>query len=239
MLSEQSLKKILMLVSFFFIFSCAKSDKNDLKDAQLCLNTAPASQAIACTDKIASDLSAQAYKLRCAAIFISEGFNTPSSFVDALEKINNPTGSCTGGCSSTVGAISALTFKNVSNASATDRARSNASASLAFSYCSLSEAGIYSQISSLFKIGTLTANLAYAASGGAALTDDQIKAQIANLSDPDMGALATTTYNASCQNVEKASDSTKKYCSQLSSAITPGGTDSQIGARLKSILAAP
>ena len=239
MFSPNAFGKIALITGLCFIFSCAKSEKNDLKDTQLCLNSAPASQAMACTNKIASDFSAQAYKLRCSAIFISEGFNTPSSFVDALEKINNPTGTCTGGCSPTVGAITALTFKNANNASATDLARSSASANLAFSYCSLAETGIYMQISSLFKIGTLTANLAYAASGGGALDENQIKTQLANLSNADMGSLAVSTYSATCQNLEKASVSTKIYCAELGTAVNSGGTEAAIGACFKAKLANP
>ena len=232
-------KKLLFKVSFLLLtaalVSCAKSEKNDLKEAQLCLNSAEGANALACMDKIASNNSAQAYKLRCAAVFISEGFNSPASFIDALDKINNPSGSCTGGCSSTVGAISALSFVK----SSTDKVRSEASVDLAFSYCSLADTPIYMQISSLFKIGTLAANIAYIASGGTTPTEDQIKTAISTLPSAEMGQLVVSTYTASCQDLEKASDSTKKYCAELGVAVTAGGTEAQIGDCLKNKLANP
>lgn len=229
----------LVLVASAFLFSCAKSEKNDLKEAQLCLNTSEGSDAMSCMDKISSNSTPQAYKLRCAAVFISEGFRSPTSFIDALDKINNNSGSCTGGCSSTVGAISALSFKNVDNTSPTDRARSESIANLAFSYCSLAETNIYMQISSIFKIGTLAANIAYLTNGGTTPTEDQIKTAISGLPDAEVGQLVTSTYSATCQDLEKASDSTKKYCEELGVAMNAGGSEANIGACLKGKLANP
>lgn len=219
--------------------SCAKSDKNDLKEAQMCLNNSTPSTARSCLDKISSDSSAQAYKLRCAGIFISEGFNTPSSFITALDQINNSSGGCTGGCSSTITAVSSLTFKNNDNTSSTDRARSNSIADEAFNACSLSGTSIYLQISSLFKIGTYAANIAYQANGGATPTADQIKTAISSISDSDMGAIASTTYASSCSNLTTASDATKKYCAELGAAVNSGNSQAAVGACLKAKLADP
>lgn len=226
-------QKLSILLISAFLFSCAKSEKNDLKEAQLCLNTSTPSEAMACVDKIASNGSAQAYKLRCAAIFISEGFNSPTSFIDALDKINNPSG--TGGSSSTVGAISALSFVK----SASDQARSEAVANNAFSYCSLAETDIYMQISSIFKIGTLAANIAYIATAGATPTENDIKNAIATLPSAEIGQLVVATYNSTCQNLEKASDSTKKYCEELGNAVNAGGSEANIGDCLKNNLNNP
>lgn len=237
MLPKNFIKKSsLLLTTTFFVFSCAKSDKNDLKEAQICLNTAPPSEALGCTDKIASDQSAQAYKLRCAAVFISEGFNTPTSFIDALDKINSNSGSCTGGCSSTVGAISALSFKTGNNATTAEHDRSKSVANMAFSYCSLAETPIYMQISSIFKIGTL----AYVTAGVASPTEDQIKAALSGLPNAEVGDLVIATYNSTCNDIEKASDATKKYCQELSTAISlTDGTNVQVGSCLKKKLADP
>lgn len=239
MFNTKNIKVIGLFIFAQLVFSCGKSDKNDLKETQLCLNTSESAQAMSCLDKISSNQTPQAYKLRCAAVFISEGFRTPSSFIEALDKINNPTGTCTGGCSSTVGAITALTFKNADNTSATDRARSDEVASRAFNYCSLADTNIYMQISSLFKIGTLAANIAYLTNGGGTPTEDQIKTAISSLPAPEMGALVISTYNSTCQDLEKASDSTKKYCAELGSAVNSGGTPTDIGNCLIGKLADP
>ncbi len=239
MLQTKKLNQLFISLTLAFFFSCAKSEKNDLKEAQLCLNDSAPSQARSCMEKISSDQSPQANKLRCAAVFISEGFNTPSSFIDALDQITKPTSTCTGGCSSTVVAVTGLSFKNANNNSVTDRDRSNAVANEAFTYCSLAETNIYMQISSLFKIGTTAANLAYGLNGGATPTPDQIKAAVATIPDADMGAITVSTYNASCGDTTNASDSTKKYCEELGYAVNKGGTQDQIGACVKARLADP
>lgn len=223
----------LSLTSSLF-FSCQQSSKEDLKEAQLCLNTSTPADARGCLSKISSDTSAAAYKLRCSAVFISEGFNTPATFADALEKLKNP-GTCTGGCSSTVTTINALNFHAGLNlgADAIARARNLAVSAEAFSYCAQSQAGIYLQISSLFRLGTIAAMASYAANGSGAPTEDQIKAQIASLDSATLGAIVNLTYSSSCQDLTTASDSTKAYCTELGKAVSSGTTDAAIGSCLK------
>jgi hypothetical protein len=221
------------------LFSCAKSDKNDLKEAQLCLNSSAPADARSCITKIASINTAQANKLRCAAVFISEGFNTPASFTTALDQINGGTTGCAGGCSSTVNVINSFNFHNGDVTDPAVRTR-NADVSVeAFNYCSQSETNIYTQISSMFRLGTLAANLAYAANGAATPTADQIKAQLTNLDAAEVGNIVITTYNTSCQNTANASDSTKKYCAELETAVNSGATATAIGNCLKGKLADP
>lgn len=223
-------KLIFVFATTAFLFSCAKSEKNDLKDAQLCLNSASGSEALACVDQISSDTSPQAYKLRCSAVFIAEGFKSPTSFVSALDKINNNSGSCTGGCSSTVSAISSLSFSK----SASDQTRSESVANTAFSHCSLAGTPIYMQISSIFKLGTMTANLAYQANGGTSTpNEDEIKAALSSLPPAEIGELTISTYNSTCQNTESSSDAIKKYCKELEAAVnSPTGTPASVGSCL-------
>ena len=221
------------LASLLF-FSCQQSSKEDLKEAQLCLNSAAPSDARACLSKISSDTSAAAYKLRCSAVFISEGFNTPATFSNALDTLKNP-GTCTGGCSSTVTAINALNFHAGINlgSDAVARARNLTVSAEAFSYCAQSQAGIYLQISSLFRLGTIAAMASYAANGSAAPTQDQIKAQIAGLDSATLGSIVKLTYSSSCADISTASDSTKAYCTELGKAVNSGTTDAAIGTCLK------
>lgn len=232
------MKKYILMVSMvltsFLFFSCQPSSKEDLKDAQLCLNSSAPADARGCLNKISSDTSAAAYKLRCSAVFISEGFNTPATFSDALDKLKNP-GTCTGGCSSTVGAINALNFHAGANlgSEATARARNLTVSSEAFSYCSQSQTGIYLQISSLFRLGTIVAMAAYQANGSGTPTDDQIKAQISGLDSATLGSIVNLTYSSSCQNLTTTSDSTKAYCTELGKAVSSGTTDVAVGNCLK------
>lgn len=220
-------------LSALLFTSCQqRSQLNDLQDAQDCLNTAPASQALSCVSKLSSDNSDRANALKCASYFISEGFSSPSSFIDALNSLNNSSG-CGGGCSSTVTAMTSFNFTAAGVSTPTQTQTNVDAANSAFSVCSQSGVKIYTQISSLFKIGTLTAKLAYDANGSATPTEQQIKDQITNVDSATLGDIVSTTYNSTCQDTTNASDSTKQYCSQLQSALSSYTTSTQIGNCLK------
>ena len=229
---------ILGLTTVLALASCQKTSTDNLKETQLCLNNSAPSEARACLDKISSDSSAQANKLRCAGIFISEGFNSPASFTTALDQING-SGSCTGGCSSTIDAMNSFNFHSGDNSDVTNREHNLAVSLEAFNYCSAAETNIYMQISSIFRIGTLAAMTAYATTNGATPTVDQIKTAVGSLSNSDVGAIVMTTYTTSCQNLTTASDATKKYCAELETAVNGGTTEDAIGACLKKKLADP
>ncbi|MBY0554406.1 hypothetical protein K2P97_07750 [bacterium] len=206
------------------LFSCAKTDTDALQSAQACLNNAAPSAAEACVSGISSNSSAFASSLRCSAIFISQGYNTPSSFLNAIDAINSPE-TCSGGtCSSTVNALVSFNFTT------------NLAATQAFNECSASGVKFYTQLSSLFKIGTEAKIL----SGFANPTAQQIADAIGTISDTTMGQIVTTTYSSVCTDLTSASDATKKYCAELKAAIeAPTSTTAGIGACLKAKLANP
>lgn len=232
------LNTLISLTLVSTLFSCQKSSQENLKEAQLCLNNSAASEARACLDKISSDTSAQAYKLRCAAVFISEGFNSPTSFTSALDQLNG-SGSCSGGCSSTVDTMNVFNFHSGNNTDATNRQRNLDVSEEAFNYCSAAETNIYMQISSIFRIGTLLSMTAYAATGGTTPTIDQMKSSISSLPASDVGAIVVTTYQTTCSDLTTASDATKKYCTELGVAVNAGGSQTQIGDCLKNKLSNP
>ncbi len=209
------------------LYSCKESDTSKLQDSQLCLNTATNATAMACVENISGDLSPIAYSLRCSAIFISQGFGSAVNFVDALKSINEPA-NCTG-CSPTVNALNSFKFTSAGVSSSIDRDANNAAAASAFTQCSQADAKIYTQIASLFRLGTLTSMLAYSISLGAPYTQDDLVAQIQNLTPADVGAIVTVTYSATCQNLENASDATKTYCAQLKTALDGGSNEIEIG----------
>ncbi len=209
----------LFVTTVLLLASCQKSSVEDLQDAQLCLNTAAPSAAKACVTKIATDTSPTANKLRCAAVFISEGYGATSSFVTAIESLKTP-GTCTGGCSSTVNAVTALSFGN--NAVAANRAISLATSNDAFNYCTLSGVPLYQQISALFRLGTLASVQAHIAGSGSTPTSTEIKTALGTLPAADLGAIAISTYAGSCQNLDAASDSTKAFCADLAIATAAG-----------------
>ncbi len=229
-----------------FLLSCqnAASSKDALKETQLCLNTSVPSSARNCVSKISSDLSAAAYKLRCAAIFISEGYNTPAAFTGAFDQINS-TGACTTGCSSTVNAINSLNFHSGTNLLgpvSPDRQRNLDVAAEAFANCSQSGANIYTQISSLFQIGTLASMKYYelGLGGATAPTQDQIKSALSSIDPATLGGIVTTTYTSTCSgDLTKATAATQKLCADLGAAVAGGATPAAIGACLAKKLANP
>ena len=226
---------IFSFVTASFLFSCQKSSTNDLHDVQLCLNGATAATAMGCVDKISGDTSAIAYSLRCSAIFISQGFGTAVSFINALDNLNGSGGAsnCTS-CSSTVTTIAALKFDSAGVSDNTQRQANIDAATEAFAQCSHADAKIYTQIASLFQLGTMTSMLAYSlpitGAGGVPNEHDLQNALLSGTLDPVIvGTVVTITYANTCTDTDKASDSTKAYCAQLKTALDSGATPSAIG----------
>ena len=222
---NQTTKLILASILTIAFFSCQKSETNDLQDAQLCLNTAAASEAQNCVAKISSNTSENAYKLRCAAVFISKGFGSPVSFISAMDQIKNGSNAagCSGGaCSGTLVAMGTLNF-------GTD----TASADSAFLQCSASGVGIYAQISSIFKIGTLLSAV------GLGTDPANLETALATISAADLGAVVQATYASTCQNTTGASESTVQYCTELAAAMASGSTAASIGLCMKNKLNDP
>jgi hypothetical protein len=217
----QEITKIVLATLFIFsISSCQKSDVNDLQQAQLCLNTATAAEASNCVTAIASNTTENAYKLRCSAVFISKGFGAPTSFISALDQIKNGgnAAGCTGTCSGSLAAMSTLNF-GIDGSAMT-------AANLAFSECSSSGVGIYTQISSLFKIGTLLTTTAGSIDIG---NIETAAAALTGSSAEVVGQVAQVTYSSTCLDTTNASESTKQYCAELSAAINGGATATAIG----------
>lgn len=221
-------------LSVFTFQSCQKSDTNALQEAQYCLNRASAGEARSCVAGIASNTSAYSNSLKCASIFISEGYGTAASLASSVDTLKNPSG-CSGGCSATVDAAAAFNFhkSGVTTSDATDMA----TAAEAFSICNASGVKFYAQISSLFQIGTLTANVA----GTQTPTPLQVEAALAAVDPATLGNLVLTTHASVCSDLTNASDATKAYCAELSATLTASNSTDPavIGACLKLKLATP
>lgn len=223
--------KIVFLFSILFI-SCQKSNVNDLQEAQLCLDRSTPATAKQCVEKIAADVSENGYKLKCAAVFISEGFNSPASFADALDQIKSPTSGhgCVSDCSSTLAVMNSFNFSSGDNTQASNRAKNNATADEAFNYCTLSGVKIYTLISSLFKLGTMVSMLTPSVIAGGQSTVADLENAINSLTPADVGGVVAIAYQSTCQNLPTtASDSTKQYCSEMGSAYNSGTTNTDIG----------
>ena len=228
-------------LALFTFQSCQKSDTNALQEAQYCLNKASAGTAKACVAGIASNVSAYSKSLKCAAIFISEGFGSASSLATALDSINSAApGGCAGGCSSTINTMSTFKFSSGGITTPAERAVNNATAADAFAECSASGVKSYVTISSLFKIGTLTSMIAYGLNGPATPTAAELETAIASMDNATVGDLVITTSAAVCADTTNASAATKAYCAELATALaSPTATPAGIGACMKAKLANP
>ncbi len=192
-------KLIALMLPLLVMTACQKSEIDDLKEAQLCMNKAPVGQASNCLSKISQYTTPQSYELRCSAEFIDQGFGDPSTLLAAINQANNT--SCTG-CSSSINTISALSFNS------TTKAAQN------FNNCNLSGISAYSQVSSLVQISTL------AKSASATITTaDDFKAVIATLPATDVGQIAISTYQYGCNQSENSTGALQQYCTELSSTV--------------------
>ena len=210
--------------------SCQKSETNNLQDAQLCLNTATQDTARDCLTSIESDKTAFADSLRCSAIFIAEGFGSPADLYKALEGMS-PTNS-----GSTIDALVTFSFSKLGTDSIEKRNANKATAIDAFKVCSQSNVKFYTQISSLFKIGTLAAMDVITANQ--AVNSGTIKNIIANFDPATLGEIVTTSHASVCSgDMTDAPDSTVSYCSELSAALANHTTPEAIGICLRTILA--
>ena len=224
---KKTLKLFAVTTSFAFLVACQKSNQNDLQDAQLCLNKASSSEAMNCVSKLDSDYSENAYKLRCSAVFLSQGFGI-SKFSTAIDQIKNGNNgsSCTSACSNSVVAMTTLNFG--ATQAAVDMA------TRAFSECSRSGVKTYSMLSSIVKLGTDLNKLA-----GGSIDPNALQSRIASLDDTTVGQIVNTTLQTACANSQNAPESTQKYCSEMEAAKAAGATDEAIGACLKKKMANP
>lgn len=238
MLKHTVSKVSVLLLLSFAVMSCQKNETDLLQEAQSCLNDSPSSEARNCVSKISSINTPAAYKLRCAAIYIHEGFGAASSLINGLNDMNNPSGGggCSGSCSPTFAVINNFNFHSGDNQDAQNRARNIATADEAVETCALTESKAYIQVSSLFKIGTMAKMAAYLDPGlapGQEPTAAEIETALSGLPPAEIGELATTTYNLACANNSNPSDSAKKYCDELSESISSYGSNfSAIGSCL-------
>ena len=247
---KHTASKILSLLFLSLVFvSCQKNDTDLLQEAQSCLNDSPSSEARNCVSKISNLNSAPALKLRCAAIFIHEGFGSATTFLNALNDLSagSSNAGCSGGsCSSTLLVMNKFNFSSgdnsVSVAGNLNRSKNLATADEALEICAASESKAYTQVSSIFKLGTLATMGAYAAGANPnqAPTLLELETAAANMPTAQVGELAYLTYNETCVGNQNTSSSTVQYCSELQTAINDNGTNyTAIGTCLKSRLNDP
>jgi hypothetical protein len=218
-------KKILVALTLItgtlFLTSCEEAEEDLLKEAQLCLNKATASEALACVTKIESNTTVTAYALRCTAVFVSQNKADADQILEALKKLSGPTTDCTGQCSPIIPTIKAFNF--------TDRA----SANYAFDNCIKAGAKTYAQLASIIKFGTIIYERAKLIQNPP--NEDDLKfvltSTVDNTDKSDIGGVIFATYGIVCSDpVDKQSESVKPFCEEVKVAIDAGSTDLAMGA---------
>jgi hypothetical protein len=210
-----------LITGTLFLTSCEEAEEDLLKEAQLCLNKATASEALACVTKITSNTTQTAYNLRCSAAFIAQGKADADQILEALKGLSEP-GNCTGGCSPTVNVMTAFKF--------TDRDIAN----YAFDNCLKASSKIYTQLASIIKLGTIVYIRAFANTTPLQPVADDFKEALTNDLLPqdvdDIGGAISAAYGIACSEpADKQSQGTKDFCSEVKKAIDGGSSDNDIG----------
>ena len=218
-------KKLLLVFALatgtLFLSSCEEAEEDLLKEAQLCLNRATASEAMNCVSKITSNTTTAAYALRCTAAFIAQNKADADQILEALKKLGGPTTDCAGGCSPIIPAIQAFNFSDRS------------AADYAFNNCSKANSTTYAQLSAIIKFGTII--YIRAVGINPTPTADDFKQAITtnavnNTDKTDIGGVISAVYGLVCtQPEDKQPQSTKDFCTEVKFAKDSGADDLAIG----------
>jgi hypothetical protein len=217
-------KKLLVALTLatgtLFLSSCEEAEEDLLKEAQLCLNRASASEALNCVSKIAGNTTQTAYALRCTAAFISQNKADADQILEALKKLTGPTTDCTGQCSPIIPTIKAFNFSD------------RTSANYAFDNCIKSGAKTYAQLASIIKFGTIIYERAKVIQNPP--NEDNLKTVLTttvdNTDKTDIGGVISATYGIVCSDpVDKQSESVKPFCQEVKFAIDAGADDLAMG----------
>jgi hypothetical protein len=217
----------LLALIFLVVNSCGPKAIDKLSDAQICLDTANASQVDDCLSKIDGMESTAAYSLRCAGAFIKEGFLDPNVFIDSLSSITS--GGVT--ASTFTQAMSLITFNNSSSIST-----NNTNAASAFNNCFLSGGkattflasfGYFSTALALYgSLNGVTYDNAESSSAFAAKLTTALATAVLDTADATpgksnlkaaLGSIVLSTYQISCSGSKKIDTTT---CAKFESAVT-------------------
>jgi hypothetical protein len=203
----------LLSLGMFALLACAnKKDSDKVAEAQVCLNSSTQSNALDCLTKVEGLDSAAANTIRCAAIFIRQGFSSPSFVAQAANQIKSGSGK-----SATLAVMTAFEFKSL--ASVTDNYNMSQEA---LRYCSQSGSkglGFLATSASLATTSKYLASVVVGACGAAGDTAAQLtclKNQNNSTADAAVGAVVSAAYQANCQGSQSGAN--KEFCNQFAAA---------------------
>ncbi len=215
--------------------SSGEKDSDKLYEAQACLDTATKTTVSDCLTKIDGLESKQAYLLRCASVFIQDGFDDPSRFASAFSQLDKKTGTT----DPTLGLLGYMAFS-----SSTVVAENQAHAQLAMDYCQKSESAGYIMLASMANIATTITSLSTAITTidpNNPPSAEEMSAALAEiLTNPNaqtsIGATAITAYQSNCSGDSATGNAS--LCSDLSQALASSSNPTDptaVGAALMTI----
>ncbi len=216
-LKPSTFKYLLLGLALLTTSGCGtKTNGDKVKEAQQCLNTSTPASAPDCLEKITGLESEAAYLIRCAALFIQQGFATPATIATAADSLKG--GSST---SSTAAAMTVLAF-NSSSSQATNYTNSN----LAVTYCTLSKSKGLTMLASLAQMATAANYVKNTISACTAAAD--MNAQLACMktnadttTKTAVGTAVLSAYNANCAG-PTVTASYAQACTQFNTATGNG-----------------
>lgn len=206
---------------------CESKQEANLAKAQACLDQATPTTVDACTSIVGSDTSQKAMLIRCAGLYIKNGF-VGDRVAQAFERIKqNPSG----GTDPMVTGLSFMTFTDT------------ASADLAAQYCTASGVRSMERLSTFTSMATLIAvNGGIGTIPAEGLSEAQMNSAInavkttlqgggaaAEALGSQLGTIATQAEQAYCQ--EGSSFKDNKVCQNLTAAVQAGNV-SQVALEL-------
>jgi hypothetical protein len=202
-----------LIFSALFLAACGRKDIDKVGDAQNCLDTSSRSNVSTCVEKVAGLETPGSYVIRCAASFISEGFDDVTRLTTALSNMTN-SGTGASGVSASVAVMGVLAFKNGGST-----AQNLANATLAQTYCAKSGSKGLILLASIASFATTV--LGYAADpssilNGLATAKDSTAAQAL------VGTAVLAAYTSNCTSGQT---SNQQFCSQFTSVVGSAGTD--------------
>ncbi len=236
-----SMNILFYIFGFVFLSSCGAKDADKIAEAQACLDKATAATVESCASKVSGLTSAGAYGILCSAKFISERFEDPNKYIDALNSISGGTGS-----SNMMNLMGLLMFSTKGNITqdTTNMAttfdycyKANTKGALLFSSFGYMGASLYSfantndpgscsstpsGLGTTYSLGScltsFTSNIANAPTLlhlADATTSDSSASQVQSA----IGTIVITTYTVSCST----SQASKELCDYFNTSINSAG----------------
>ncbi len=202
-----------LLIGFLLGACSAKKDADKVADAQACLNSSTQATAMDCVSKVDGVETAAAYTVRCAAIFIRQGFSQPAFVAQAATQIKSGSGS-----SSTTAVMEAFEFRALSTLT-----ENYNQSQTALDYCSRSSSKGLSFLATTASLATTSKYLTSVVSGCSSSADTAtqlacLKNANDTAADTAVGTIVSGAYATNCSGAQAGAN--QALCDQFTTATS-------------------